>query len=447
MPRSYAGIMDVMMSTFSGGKDEYGKDVVPPNCLSFDRVMENKHIVSESHILNLPIEILGRVIQHLAGSDLGNLALVNSDCRQLARSQQFKSILLDYSFDSSLLLEKVCNEAKARVHAPAPGTYLGSCIRRLTVATHPGWVERRHDLTFSGLQGLDREIAKERLGSATKAFFDVHLSSIEAALSSRSMPHLELLDWEDMVVLPKSLFMAMICSAIQHLKLFRVKVDEEYEVQVPNDLLYRHWPLKSLHLELAWTLSSAGNGGSIRPLSTSILYLCAPTLETLKWVAGISSSRDFYSFASFGDELSFPCLRRLTLKGIGFSDSSILRILLGPATKVRELEMDVESDGITSEFFAKRGNIETLETLSCESFESLDFLHANCQLSKLKISRPLSPSSLDIKIIPLLSKCFHNLSSLSLIWEGLSITENALKQIGTLRGLRQLHLNTGEQFR
>ena len=108
----------------------------------------------------------------------------------------------------------------------------------------------------------------------------------------------------------------------------------------------------------------------------------APTLEALKWICGISLSRDFYSFASFGDVLSFPCLRRLTLKRIGFSDSSILRILLGSATKVRELEMDIKSGGITSEFFAKRGNIEILETLSYESFESLDFLHANCQLSK-----------------------------------------------------------------
>ena len=166
----------------------------------------------------------------------------------------------------------------------------------------------------------------------------------------------------------------------------------------------------------------------------------------MKWIGGISLSRDLYSFASFGDVLSFPCLRRLTLERIEFSDSSILRILLGPATKVRELEMDVERGGIISEFFAKRGNIETLETLSCESMESLDFLHANCQLSKLMIRQPLSPSSMDTKIIPLLSKCFHNLSSLSLVWEGLSITENALKQIGTLRGLRQLQLSTGEQF-
>lgn len=40
------------------------------------------------------------------------------------------------------------------------------------------------------------------------------------------------------------------CRHIMY-KLFRVKVDKEYEVQVPNGLSYRHWPLKSLHLELA----------------------------------------------------------------------------------------------------------------------------------------------------------------------------------------------------
>ncbi|MCJ1383632.1 hypothetical protein MMC17_006746 [Xylographa soralifera] len=444
MPRYHGEITDIMMSVFPGARDEYGKDVLLPKCLSFDRVMENRHIVSESRMLNLPVEILGQVIQHLAGSDLGNLALVNSDCQQLARSQQFKSIVLDYSFNSSLLLKKLCNEVKARASLSGPGTYLGSSIRRLTIATHPSWVR---DLSFNQLQTLDPEIAEERFGRGTRAYFDAYFDSIVAALSSGSMPHLELLSWENEVfVLPKSFFMAMVRSTIQHLKLFRVKVDEMFEVLVPNDLPHRHWPLKSLDLELTWTFASAKYVGSIRPLVTSIVCLSAPTLEALKWIGGMSLSRDRHSFASFGDELQFPCLGRLTLENLRFADSSVLTILLGPSTKVRELEMDVECGPIASEFFAKRGTIETLETLSCKIVNSLEFLQENPQLSKLRISEPRSPSLLETKIIPLLAKCFHNLSSLSLTWEGRSITKNALERIGTLRGLQQLHLSSGQGF-
>jgi hypothetical protein len=57
----------------------------------------------------------------------------------------------------------------------------------------------------------------------------------------------------------------------------------------------------------------------------------------------------------------------------------------------------------------------------------------------------MPPSVIDMQLLPLLVESFHNLASLSLVWEGISISESALEQIGTLRSLRQLKLSAGAQ--
>lgn len=441
MSRKSTYIMDLLMTTLSGCRDEFGKDVVPPNGLSFDRVMEGKHIASKSPLIAIPTEILGQIIQYLSSDDLRNLAFVNSDCRQLARSQQFKSVVLGYSPSSSRIVQMLCQEATEREHSAAAATYIGSCIRRLTVATEPAWVEHRHNISMDSIQTLGREVADERLAIATEAFFGVYLLAVEIALSPTSMPHLELLNWEDRAVLQPSLFMAMVASTIQHLRLARVMVDQEFEIRLPDHSKLDSWPLRSLHLELFPALSA--KMVSLRSLTMSILSLCAPTLEILKWKGSPLSSGDSYSFASLRSTISFPSLRRLTLNMINLSDSSVLSALLGPITKVRELETNIESGAVVKDFFAGRGNIQTLETLCSPLLESLDFLRANPQLSKLMMKRPISPDS---PVTQLLSESFHGLSSLSLAWKGVTIPNLALEQISTLHSLCQLQISTGEQF-
>jgi hypothetical protein len=51
-------ILSLFMPTFSGGKDEYGKDLVPPLPLSMDQVMENRLVKSTAPLLRLPYELL-----------------------------------------------------------------------------------------------------------------------------------------------------------------------------------------------------------------------------------------------------------------------------------------------------------------------------------------------------------------------------------------------------
>ena len=212
-----------------------------------------------------------------------------------------------------------------------------------------------------------------------------------------------------MAVLPQLFFVAIIASSIQHLRLYRVRVDQEFEVQFPDYLKLDSWPLRSLYLELSPAVSK---GISLRPLTMSILRLCAPTLETFKWNGSPLAWGDTYSFVSSKFIMNFPCLRRLTLNMVHLSDSSVLNTLLGPVTKVRELKTNIDSGTAVKDFFAHRGNIRTLETLFCLLLGSLNFLRANPQLSKLMIERPISPDS---PVTQLLSESFHGLSSLSLV--------------------------------
>lgn len=442
-------ILNVMASfLLPRAKDKYYRDA--PNPLLFDRVMEGRDIVSKSQFFALPVEILGQIVQYLPTNGLAALALVNSDCRQLARSHQFKSIHLNYSPSSSRLIRKLYREGFRRTHNLGPGTYLGPAIRRLFVSTDSSWVTHRHNVELIRLEELDEQARKDRLKAATDTYFNAYLDVIEKTLSSGALPHLEILEWEDQFVLPESFFTAFACSSIQHLRLVRVRTNHESEIQLPSHLKRCHWPLRSLHLELCWHFPSrSGSRESVLPLSTSILSLCAPTLETLTWI-GDMGSEDACSFASNDHQCHFPRLRRLKLSRIKFSDLSILNSFLGIGTRIRELAIDVEGGEIEKNFFADRGRIETLETLySCaaKSIESLDFLQANSQLSKLTVDSPLPPSFLDYTSFrPLLPGSFHNLTSLSLVWEGTSISDCALELISTLQRLQQLHLSAGRQF-
>src|ERR1700722_3547281 len=97
-----------------------------------------------------------------------------------------------------------------------------------TIATNRHWLSRRHGIGFADLQQLGETEKAKRLEDASREFFKLYIPNIQAALCE-SLPHLELLDWEDMISMPPSMYTALACSPVQHLKLYRVKADEEFE--------------------------------------------------------------------------------------------------------------------------------------------------------------------------------------------------------------------------
>jgi hypothetical protein len=104
--------------------------------VSFDRIFEHRCSTSSSALFKLPVEVLELILEFVESSSLAALALVNSDCRQLARSRQFVDVRLDYNYSSAALVRLLVAETEER-RANNGSTLrpsLGACIRRLTVS-------------------------------------------------------------------------------------------------------------------------------------------------------------------------------------------------------------------------------------------------------------------------------------------------------------------------
>ena len=92
-------VSSLVMSVLSaGGRDDFGEEESQRTVPLLDRIIESPRTLG-SRLLELPVEILAETINLMAGdrSSLANLALVNVECRQMARSAQFTTVRYDYS--------------------------------------------------------------------------------------------------------------------------------------------------------------------------------------------------------------------------------------------------------------------------------------------------------------------------------------------------------------
>jgi len=137
---------------------------------------------SPAPLFKLPLEILELILQHIESESLAALALVNDDCLQLARSRQSVSIKLDYSDASLGLIENLLTETKQRMDnlGAVSSLTLGTCIRRITVATHPRWVSYRHSISLRDDSFIALpETEKSRLMvDGSNAFFSTYIPRI-----------------------------------------------------------------------------------------------------------------------------------------------------------------------------------------------------------------------------------------------------------------------------
>ena len=441
-------ILDLMMPIFSGTKDDFGKELIPPLPLLFDRICEGREPVSRSNLFRLPLEVLALVVQNVPEASLASLALVNTDCRQLARARQFRSVRLDYSDHALAFIHKLQEEATERsnhhglTHKPA----LGPCIRRLTVATHPGWVKYRHNVELSqSFSALPKTEQLRRLTLACNTFFGSYIPSIQDLLSNRSvLPHLELLDWEDNIALQPLFYDALANSTIQHLKLYRVRVDQVFTVNPPLSRASGSWPLRSLYLEVIPAMTNIEL--DISRLCTSFLQICAPSLESLTWA---TCSPNPLHTKGLDVSTRFPSLRHLRLEYLHLADDCLLQALVHD--ELTSLEVDTKRSSACADFFDRRGRVPALKIFVWSSShlpesQSLTFLEANPQIVKLSMPLAASTTLLENRILPLLAQSFSNLTSLSLVWEGQNIPHQAIEHISQITTLKQLHLSAGDQY-
>ena len=417
--------------------------------LFFDRVNEGRPPNSNSLLFQLPVELLGVITQYFSQSSLASLSLVSKDCRQLARSCRFGHVQFDLGTPQICMLEKLQEEAEEREandgYTVSPS--IGACIRQLRI------VSNEHDIDLAELTRMEKKRRMKRVRKWDQSYFDDYFPSIALILAG-ALPHLELLHVQMYIPLSRSIFNALACSSIQHLKLCWVKICEEFKIALPQALAHLGWPLRTLHLELYWCRFEETRG-CLAPLCTNILRLCAPTLEKLVLrTVPITHETGLQSLAS-DEPPPFVQLRELTLRsvtGVEFLDHSILKrlILPQPESRLIVLDVDAEDGSLLAQFLEGCGTIRSLKTFVWDATcltpdQPFTFLRNNSQLSKLRISLPQTPAVLDERILPILSQSFQELKSLSLTWQGSSIPIPALALIGTLRGLQQIHLSAGPQ--
>ncbi|KAL8778701.1 MAG: hypothetical protein Q9213_007288 [Squamulea squamosa] len=449
-PPHPSAILDLMMPMFSGSKDEFGREVVPPRPLTFDRISEGRLPASNAKLLYLPTEILALVVEAIPQGSLGPFALVNSDCRQLARSRQFASLLFDYSFQTWNILQKLGKEsiehASAYNNGKTKKLALGPCIRRLTVATSPTWLERMYRIELSDeFQELPEVEKSRRMTDASKQYFGVYIPTIEHILKDRAtLPHLELLDWEDHVPVHPSLFDAIVNSSIRHFKAFRVQVGQPAVIDPPRSHPRGLWPLQTLHLEVVAPFHEYKM--DLTSLCICLLHHCSATLKSLTWASRRNASP--ISTDQHGPFPSFPSLRHLRIGHLKLADSHLLRELVHDEL----ISLDVDTKSYQT-FFDHRGRVPGLQvfvwdTPHIELSDPMAFLEDNPQLSKLSAPFPMPRLVLEERILPLLAGSFSNLKSLSLLWaeEEKDISVQSLELISRLTSLEQLHLSAGTQW-
>jgi hypothetical protein len=413
--------------------------------------MENRAPVSESALFKLPVEILGHILGFVDPSSLSSLALVNRDCRQLARSRQFAAVHLDYSPSSVALIHFLVSETNERmVNSGATSLpSLGACIRRMTVATSQAILRQRFDIPELDHTGNDdsfdeayiehAKVEAPKWQVAYTAVEEVYLPMVKIILChGPTLPHLEYLDWEDGVRLSPSFYDALACSSIQHLKLYRPVVDHDFEIRLPQSHVSRSWPLRTLHMEWCWNFQ--GNLPSTARLSASVLRLCAPTLETLVWTNFLQEDQQTFGPDPFPN---FPRLRNLRLEGfLPLADTSVMDAFL----KSKLVDLSIAwGCKLMEEALESCGRIPTLKTFAMDQ-PPLKFLRVNTQLSKIDFCYPrLSAQVLELEVLPLLSNFSSNLTSLRVLWPETSslLPETGLQLVSKLQRLNQLCIGCG----
>ncbi|EME47790.1 hypothetical protein DOTSEDRAFT_69658 [Dothistroma septosporum NZE10] len=468
-------ISDLMMGVLSGnGRDEFGKSPGQRNVLLLDRTMQRQRDPA-SRLLQLPTELLADIVEMLANdqSTLASLALVNIECRQLARTRQFCEILFNYSPNSRCLLDHLLHEVAERRRASrsAPNSdtttvresTISACIRHVKVASSPSWVRVYHQELYQSIWGEspepisheEREVLERQADNVYTAYRDRLLIAIATA-----MPNIESLAWHDRYGVTPGFFSMLRITPIKRLKLSRVPI------QTPFVLTGPPWPLRSLHLNICTPLARSVGNEAVDPYELadfvdSVLRLCASSLQHLH--LGSSALPTFMS----REVPSFPLLRTYRSSwGARIAPATLSSVL---TASLVELELGQWNTGSNTEHMAVLEACEPCKRLESLVWSNIDgdnvgatvsFLTQHKLIKKLHIDHS-AHKELEQQIVPLLARSgFDFLTSLSLAWEPVGNRVNQINQeipphvakipveslaaIGTITSLQQLYLSAGQ---
>ncbi|RFU79400.1 hypothetical protein TARUN_2855 [Trichoderma arundinaceum] len=427
-----------------------------------------------SPLLALPSEIIREIVDLLADDNatLSALALVNSDCRHLARSRQFADIRIDYGRRSPQLLNHLSSEVKTRANITSVITcppFIGPYIRRITVNPKLNSLEDACQDLLESTRGhmtiLTQAQRAEKRQKAKDRYLTIYRNPLLIALT-RAMPNLEALSWFDMACLDENFFRTVASLPIQHLKL-EARIVAPYRLEPP--LVPPAIPLRSLDLDIAICRDRCHEGGiadypgvrtkiSLSPFITTFLQICSGTLESLTLK---HRQRGQSSFSL--ENVTFDRLQYLSMRDtLTYPDPEAWSHLLTP--RLKHLELPLRGLDNFEQFISTCQRLPNLETLVVPDLYSVDtetagpiinFISLHHRIRKLSINYG-RPQVMNNQLLPLLSNGeWSYLTSLSLSWRGPEmeeetslriayVTPESLDAINSISSLEQLCLGAGE---
>ncbi|KAF2962925.1 hypothetical protein GQX73_g10650 [Xylaria multiplex] len=426
----------------------------PP--LSLDRVIEGRHIASPSSILfTIPREILHLIIGHVASdkSHLASLALVNSTCRQLARSCQFSNLHLDYGSAAVQVLAMLQKEAVQKYRSSDRMTVspsLGACVRQLTVDATEYWTSLRSILGRDSHSVLGRDEREIEIARSAAVVLSEHLDHFywpTALLVIPTLPNLRSLCISGLT-LDDDILDCLIGLPIKSLKL------SGQFLRIPNVRTERNvcplQTLETLRIDTGWEFGFASNNTGLDPSSfyKTLLASCCSSLHGLeiyhKKFDSFSEDKKFKEMPlSFCME--FPKLKRLIIRRLTVMDARALSCLVREGLTFLNITYDDDDDD-TSQFLSEIGQIRTLDTVILSCFEatgstSTRFIEINTQIRSLAIFW-----TADAFLERVIQSLHHHesLKRLSLKWQEDDIPEASLEKFSLLPSIEMLHLSAGD---
>ncbi|PPR07446.1 hypothetical protein CVT26_013478 [Gymnopilus dilepis] len=406
-------------------------DELPPgpmfdvHAFTFDRVHPELITTSAFPLFKIPIELFGHVTRYLSRDDLRSLALVDRDCCRLASLSLFKAVNIDVG----------ANGGHELMHhlltSPSPSS-LYRCIRRLVVeALQEDPLGRPSPFTSLDVAPSGPSDVKHPAAAFQSTF----------RLLNSPLSNLHVLEWIGPAVPLVTLLRSLSSSSVRHLRLHSPLA----EVDVDFGPLPRPLALETLDMHISPCTQYQHD--LLAGLYRNFLGCIAPTLRQLVWKANC-----FAGDAIVDPDIVFPQLRSLSLfLEAPPSMPCVFGALLGRSTKVNSLLVD--SEPAARRFLKSCVPVDSLEhfcwTQSRDTDLSLDdvlqFLHLNPQLETIHIPDPLSPTTIDESLMPLLRDHYDALTSLHLVWDAPTVSEQSLAHIASLPTLRSLWLSAGNQ--
>ncbi|UKZ78897.1 hypothetical protein TrVFT333_006643 [Trichoderma virens FT-333] len=444
----------LMISRWPGWKDENEVQEATKLPLLLSRVMEGLPITSQSPFLALPLEVLVQIMALIADDRdaLSTLALLNSDCRQLARSFQFVDVCFDYGPLSTKLLERLLDEAQARADAASDNAntlFIGSCIRRVTVNPKPQHVAATHkDLWDARGSGSVR--SRQQMNDLRNNAGDDYLKNYRRPILTvlaQAMPNLDSLLWHDGMCLDIEVFKTLTRLPLQNLKFSGAYIGVPLSLEPP--VVPQHMPLRSLSLGASPCIDGTHiRGGRAVVVVTSLT---------------IKDSGPKAEFLGH-ENMVFPHLRYLDLASASsYPDAVAWSSFM--AAPLKHLSLPLDGISSSQQFLSDCPTLEGLETLVVPSLYIeahlaklvVDFILKQSQVSKLSVQNG-TPYFLDRHILPALaSGKWSNLTSLSISWLARRITtepgtnvvytqipSQSLAAINRIKSLEQLCLGADD---